>query len=74
MSRKRAGFDGATLLAAQKAFYEELVDFFRSRGRADRARAVETQATSPTGWRRPTWTASGTLLKAAQPNRPIATV
>ena len=41
----RAGFDGATLLAAQKAFYEELVDFFRQRGRADRARAVETQAT-----------------------------
>ena len=40
----RAGFDGATLLAAQSAFYEELVDFFRSRGRADRARAVETQA------------------------------
>ncbi|NOZ57471.1 MAG: hypothetical protein GXO73_11875, partial [Calditrichaeota bacterium] len=40
----RAGFDGSTLLAAQKTFYEELVDFFRSRGRADRARAVETQA------------------------------
>ena len=40
----RASFDGATLLAAQKAFYEELVDFFRQRGRADRARAVETQA------------------------------
>jgi len=40
----RAGFDGATLLAAQKAFYEELVGFFQSRGRADRARAVETQA------------------------------
>jgi len=40
----RTSFDGATLLAAQKAFYEELVDFFRSRGRADRARAVETQA------------------------------
>lgn len=39
----RAGFDGATLLAAQKAFYEELVDFFRSRGRNDRARAVQTQ-------------------------------
>ena len=39
----RAGFDGTTLLAAQKAFYEELVDFFRSRGRSDRARAVETQ-------------------------------
>lgn len=40
----RASFDGATLLAAQKAFYEELVDFFRQRGRVDRARAVETQA------------------------------
>ena len=40
----RASFDGATLLAAQRAFYEELVDFFRQRGRADRARAVETQA------------------------------
>jgi len=39
----RASFDGATLLAAQKAFYEELVGFFRSRGRSDRARAVETQ-------------------------------
>ena len=39
----RAGFDGQTLLAAQTAFYEELVDFFRSRGRTDRARAVETQ-------------------------------
>ena len=41
----RASFDGQTLLAAQTAFYEELVDFFRQRGRADRARAVETQAT-----------------------------
>jgi len=39
----RAGFDGNTLLAAQKAFYEELVDFFRSRGRADRAKAVAKQ-------------------------------
>ena len=39
----RSSFDGQTLLAAQKAFYEELIDFFRSRGRADRARAVETQ-------------------------------
>ncbi|HUS82484.1 MAG TPA: hypothetical protein VM013_04410 [Dehalococcoidia bacterium] len=39
----RAAFDGATLLLAQSAFYEELVDFFRQRGRADRARAVETQ-------------------------------
>ena len=40
----QASFDGATLLAAQQAFYEELIDFFRQRGRADRARAVETQA------------------------------
>jgi len=40
----RAGFDGQTLLAAQTAFYEELVGFFRSRGRTDRARAVETQS------------------------------
>jgi len=39
----RASFDGATLMAAQQAFYEELIDFFRNRGRADRARAVETQ-------------------------------
>lgn len=31
----RDGFDGQTLLAAQKAFYEELIDFFRSRGRTD---------------------------------------
>lgn len=40
----RAGFDGATLLAAQKAFYEEIEDFFRQRGRLDRARAVATQS------------------------------
>lgn len=39
----RMAFDGATLLAAQQAFYEELVDFFRSRGRSDRAKAVATQ-------------------------------
>ena len=39
----RSGFDGTTLLAAQKALYEELVGLFRSRGRSDRARAVETQ-------------------------------
>jgi hypothetical protein len=39
----RNAFDGRTLLAAQKAFYEELVDFFQSRGRADRAKAVATQ-------------------------------
>ena len=39
----RAAFDGRTLQAAQQAFYEELADFFRQRGRGDRARAVETQ-------------------------------
>ena len=39
----RAAFDGAALLAAQTAFYEELIDFFRSRGRADRAKAVAKQ-------------------------------
>jgi hypothetical protein len=39
----RAGFDGQTLLAAQKAFYEVLIGFFRSRGRNDRAKAVAKQ-------------------------------
>ncbi|MFH1420148.1 MAG: hypothetical protein ABII12_17890, partial [Planctomycetota bacterium] len=39
----RASFDGQTLLAAQNAFYDELADFFRQRGRTDRAKAVETQ-------------------------------
>ena len=39
----RMSFDGTTLLAAQKAFYEELIDFFRSRGRTDRAKAVAAQ-------------------------------
>jgi hypothetical protein len=39
----RAAFDGAALLAAQTAFYEELISFFRSRGRQDRAMAVEKQ-------------------------------
>jgi len=39
----RAAFDGQTLLAAQQAFYEELIDFFRSRGRNDRAKAVVKQ-------------------------------
>ena len=48
MSRKRAGFDGATLLAAQKAFYEELVDFFRSRGRADMDSIGNTPEGGPT--------------------------
>ena len=41
----RNAFDGNTLLAAQKAFYDELVDFFQSRGRQDRAKAVAAQAT-----------------------------
>jgi len=39
----QASFDGQTLLAAQKAFYEEMIDFFRSRGRNDRAKAVAKQ-------------------------------
>ncbi len=39
----RNSFDGQTLLAAQKAFYEELIDFFRGRGRNDRAKAVAKQ-------------------------------
>lgn len=38
-------FDGKTILAAQDAFYEELIDFFRQRGRATRASAVERQRT-----------------------------
>ena len=40
----RNAFDGKTLLAAQKAFYDELTDFFQSRGRMDRAKAVAAQA------------------------------
>ncbi len=39
----KAAFDGETLLAAQKAFYGELADFFRNRGRADRVKAIEKQ-------------------------------
>ena len=35
-----AVFDGQTTLAAQNAFYEELEDFFRQRGRTDRMKAV----------------------------------
>jgi len=38
-----ASFDGATLAAAQEAFYQELIDFFQNRGRPDRARAVAKQ-------------------------------
>jgi len=40
----RNSFDGPTLLAAHKAFYAELEDFFRSRGRTDRAAMVAKQA------------------------------
>ncbi len=40
----RRAFDGKTLLAAQTAFYDELIDFFRSRGRTDRSTAVAKQA------------------------------
>ena len=40
----RRAMDGATIMAAQTAFYDELVDFFQHRGRADRARAVAKQA------------------------------
>ena len=39
-----AAFDGASLLAAQEAFFGELADFFQSRGRTDRATAVRKQA------------------------------
>jgi hypothetical protein len=41
-SIKRA-FDGTTLLAAQTAFYDELVLFFQNRGRPDRAAAAAKQ-------------------------------
>jgi len=38
-------FDGQTLSRAHEAFYKELIDFFQSRGRHDRAKAVEKQKT-----------------------------
>ena len=34
---------GETILAAQTALYEELIDFFQQRGRGDRGRAVAAQ-------------------------------
>jgi len=37
-------FDADTMASAHKAFYEELVDFFRKTARADRAEAVIKQA------------------------------
>ena len=36
-------FDGQTFARAHEAFYEELIDFFQSRGRPDRAKAVSKQ-------------------------------
>jgi len=38
-----AALGGETILAAQTAFYEELVDFFRKLGRTDLAKAVDAQ-------------------------------
>ena len=38
-----AAFDGETIMAAQTAFYEELINFFRNRQRPDRAKAVQKQ-------------------------------
>ena len=38
-----AALGGETILAAQTAFYEELVDFFRKLGRGDLAKAVDAQ-------------------------------
>ncbi|MDR3234432.1 MAG: hypothetical protein LBT46_12355 [Planctomycetaceae bacterium] len=36
-------FDGQTFARAHEAFYKELIDFFQSRGRHDRSKAVEKQ-------------------------------
>ena len=38
-----AAMGGDAILAAQTAFYEELVDFFRKLGRTDLAKAVDAQ-------------------------------
>ncbi|MCC7409958.1 MAG: hypothetical protein IT442_17965 [Phycisphaeraceae bacterium] len=38
-----AALGGDAILAAQTAFYEELVDFFRKLGRTDLARAIDAQ-------------------------------
>ena len=38
-----AAMGGDAILAAQTAFYEELVDFFRKLGRSDLAKAVDAQ-------------------------------
>ncbi len=36
-------FDGPTFARAHEAFYQELIDFFQSRGRKDRQAAVQKQ-------------------------------
>jgi len=64
----RNGFDGQTLLAAQKAFYEELIDFFQSRGRTDRAKAVAKQVKMIDA----AVTAVGTRIDALDIDRTIA--
>jgi len=38
-------FDGPTFARAHEAFYEELIDFFQSRGRSDRATTIQKQMT-----------------------------
>ena len=38
------GLGGEAILAAQEAFYQEMIDFFQKRSRPDRARAVEAQS------------------------------
>lgn len=39
-----AALGGEAILSAQKAFYDELIDFFQLRGRKDRAKMMEKQA------------------------------
>ena len=39
-----AALGGEAILSAQKAFYDEIIDFFRQRGRTDRAKMMEKQA------------------------------
>jgi len=40
----KKAWKGATVAAARKAFFEELIDFFRQSGRTDRALAIEKHA------------------------------
>lgn len=39
-----AALGGDAILAAQEAFYQELIDFFRKSGRPDRLRMIEKQS------------------------------